>query len=410
MRVTLDSSYLDRVIKAPEDTEKILTAPSIESIICRCNKPEYGAPSYLSNLPMAWLTDEIFDGLVNAFQGSAIFKILSRFISMGKLPKLTDEQKLNILKRESDCIVFFPELPYKVWMEYFDGIYSSDQIPVAYRTQELLLAVMENGGEIKPELMTDVLVDAYIEANKTLSNVPVEMITLERVKKVLRLHPDSENLEEKKMERIVVDKELADLLCKKTWNFRYIPAAYRTRDRLVTLVASTIKSHRIDFWNTGIPEYLRNKKWLDMKFNLEVIEKAGDDGVKAIQAIYKEFERKDPPLRLDMVALVKAYPGAIKYVNRSDQTKAMADAVLGSVRASELKGYLSLKFITKKSVPLFLSSENVDVIDKVERVLTGAPKKPVVPPYSIPDGHAVELELTEDDISNLKRSGIPFIM
>jgi len=111
-----------------------------------------------------------------------------------------------------------------------------------------------------------------------------------------------------------------------------------------------------------------------------------------------------------MAGLVKVYPGAIKYVNKTDQTRAMADAVLASGRAVELKDFLSLKFITKQTSPLFLSSDNEEVKNKVERVLTGQPKRPpVLPAYTIEPGREIEFELTAEDVDRLRRSGIPFI-
>jgi hypothetical protein len=186
-------------------------------------------------------------------------------------------------------------------------------------------------------------------------------------------------------------------------NFKFIPDHLRTRARLVAFVVSGSKD-RPSFWRTGIPEFLKKKRWLNNKFFMEVIEKVGDSGVKAIKSIYSELDGEE----LDMTSLVKLYPGAIKCVSKTEQNKAMANAVLASGRANELKNYLSLKFITKSTSPLFLSSEDKGIKDKVERVLTGQPKAP--PPYIIFPGNEIELELTDDEIGNLSRSGIPFVI
>ena len=211
------------------------------------------------------------------------------------------------------------------------------------------------------------------------------------------------------MNGIEVDEELADLMTGHTYNFELIPDQYRTRERLIAFLVGEVKrkENKPSFWNIQIPQFLKRKGWLNDKFYMEVLEKTGDRGVLVIKAIH--YELKEEKSTFNMTDLVKLYPAAIKYVIKTDQTKAMAEAVLASDRANDLKDFLSLKFITKKTSPLFLSSENKDVVEKVERVLSGQPKKPVYV-YTIEPGREVELELSDEDLQDLRDKDVPFIV
>jgi hypothetical protein len=405
MRVVLDNFFLSKVIQKPEDFKKVLTIPPVKSIIDLCNTI-YGDEGLIKQLPGAWLSNSLFDE-VYSFKCNIMYEVVKRFYDTGNLPTLTDDQKKGLIKREDKTIRFFPELPYEVWLEAVEGIEHSDNLPAEYRTQEMLIAIMDNGAKISPDLLTDALIDAYIDKHNTLDHIPNDRITLERLKKVLTNSPKEYGLDEDQMKGIIVDEELADLLTINDSNFKYIPDKYRTRERIVSIIANKAKnsSYRCYFYREHIPVFIKSKNWVGMKFNMEVIEKAGDLGVIALKSIYEELK-----IPLDMTGLVKAYPGAIKYVPKTEQNKTMADAVLASARAPKLKDFLSLKFITKTTSPLFLSSDNKDVVSKVERVLTGKPYKKEPPPYSIPSGEEMECDLTDEDITRLRNSNTPFII
>jgi hypothetical protein len=409
MKVTIDKCYLERVIEKPEDLKKISGIPSVENILLICAKKSiYSSKSFIEHLPDTWLSDDLFYEFIDKTSGGdETFKTVERFVKSGKLPNLGKEFKQNLVRAVCKTIRFFPDLPYDLWLEKSIGIDHSDQVPAAYRTQDMLLAIMSEGAVITEDLMTDGLVDAYIEKYETLNTVPKAYLTLERLKRVLKKSVE-EKLTKEMMSGIKVDEELADLLVGLAKNFEFIPDQFRTRARLVAIIANEVKNDsRCSCYGTGVPEFIKRKGWLGTKFYLEVFEKTGDVGVKAIVNIHNELKPNySTPSTLDMVGLVKAWPGAIKYVNKTEQTRAMADAVLASGRAVELKDFLSLKFITKKTSPLFLSSENAEVKDKVERVLTGRPAKPA---YSIESGREIEIDLTEEDIAKLNRFGIPFI-
>lgn len=413
MRVTIDKRYLERVIEKPEDLKKISGVPSVDNILLICAKKRiYDSSSFIEHIPDTWLSDDLFYKLIdNTPGGDETFKTVERFVKAGKLPDLIKEYKRSLVKVVNKTIRFFPDLPYDVWLEKSSGIDHSDQVPAAYRTQDMLLAVMAEGAVITEDLMTDGLVDAYIEKYEMLNCVPKAYLTLERIKRVLKKSAE-EKLTDEMMSGIKVDEELSDLLVGLARNFEFIPDQYRTRARLVSIIANEVKSDdRCSFYGTGIPQFIKSKNWLGTKFYLELLEKTGDVGVKAIVNIHNELKPNySTPSTLDMVGLVKAWPGAIKYVNKTDQTRAMADAVLASGRAVELKDCLSLKFITKKTSPLFLSSDNEDVKDKVERVLTGRPAKQPEPVYSIEAGREIEFDLTAGDMDRLRRCNIPFVV
>ena len=411
MRVLIDECYLDKVIKGPEDLLKVLSVPPVHSIVALCCKPNYSYRSYTEYLPKSWLSDKLFYQIIEHCNENDRFNTVKRFVEFGRLPKLTEEQKLKLVDSTEEALRFFPELGYDVWLEHYNGIDHSDLVPADYRTQDMLLKLMANGAKIAPDLLTNSLIDSYIAMYETLTHIPNDRITLERLKKVLSKHVHMEKISEEQMKGIVVDEELAGYLSGTASNFEFIPDVYRTRDRVSTIIANESKRVQMSFWNTCIPPFLKKKGWLTNKFYLEVLAKSGDNGVKAIIGINEELVRYPEKSKLDIVALVQAYPAAIKYVNKTDQTKLMADAVLASERAMELKEFLSMKFITKKTSPLFLSSENKDVVDKVERVLTEVSKRsPVPPPYTIEPGKEVEIELTEGEVSRLGTFGIPFII
>jgi hypothetical protein len=411
MRVTIDKCYLERVIEKPEDLKKISGIPSADDIILICAKKMiYNSSSFIGHLPDAWLSDDLFYKFVDKTHGEDTVNVVKRFVEAGKLPAISENEKIRLAGATRKTIRFFPELKYDVWLKHADGIDHSDQVPVAYRTQDMLLAIMAEGATITEDLMNDGLVDAYITKYESLNCVPKAYITLERLKRVLKKVPE-EKITKEMMSGIKVDEELADLLTGCISNFKFIPDQYQTRARVITFIANEVKrDYRCSFYNTGVPQLIKRNKWLGAKFYLEVLEKTGDAGVRAIINIHNELKPNySTPSTLDMAGLVKTYPGAIKYVGKSDQTRAMADAVLASGRAVELKDFLSLKFITKQTSPLFLSSDNEEIKSKVERILTGAPKRPIIPSYTIEPGREIEFDLTAEDVDRLRQCNIPFI-
>jgi len=396
-KIFLDKCWLNRFVKEPKDIKKVLTIPPVDAIIALCKDKEIA-----ESLPDEWLSDELFYGYLNENHPHT-YEVVKRFVDTGKLPKLTREQKETLVSKNEKIIRFFPELPYKIWFDNAYGLEHSGQVPKKYLDQGMLVELIKEKVTINPALITDVIIDTYIETHESLAHIPKNWITLERIKRLLSKRPDY-SLNEDNLKGIVIDEELADLMIVKgTDNIKYIPEKYLTRDRALTIIVNETKQGYSSY--RYMAPFLKKKNWIGMKFYMELLEKAGDKGIGAILKIDENIDGK-----LDKTALVQAYPGAIRDILKTEQNKAMATAVLASARCPELSKYLSLKFITKTTSPLFLSSENKEVVDKVERVLTGKPKYPEPPPYSITPGDEIELDLTDEDINYLRQGSIPYIV
>jgi hypothetical protein len=415
MRVQIDKDYLKRTVKCKEDLLKLLE-PSIEVL-----RKVIDCAEYVDVMPDSWLTPALFTELRRTGE-EYTQHLYIRFEKAGVLPSFTVKQKEELLDRASSLIRYFPELPYKVWLENAYGIEDSKDIPAKYKTQELLIKAWNGKCIMEPELITKELLEAFIDVFEALpDSIPAGLLTADIYKRLLKKDKNY-NLERNDNrhapDKDIIDDELAELMLQRKEHFNLLPIKYQTRENVIKIVINDDG----EYWDRdGIVTFIKRKHWNNHKFWMEIINQAaqiccGDNAVSHVFNLAKRTNQKRGQ-RFSEKGLTKAekerividYPGAIRDILKTDQTKAMADAVLNSNRGNELLPYLSLKFITKNTAPLFLSN-NEDISRKVTKILTGKdPKDEPPPPYSIPAGDEVWMELTEKDLARLTEQDIPFI-
>lgn len=328
----------------------------------------------------------------------------------------------TLVKHKSEVITYFPQASLTTWKIAVSADRSThwlnfEAIPEAYRVPELLIPLSTKIEIPKTYWTPELAWSAIRNSSDSIEYIPVEFITSDHLKAVFQ---NGFQLKREDLPESLWSPDLAELAIQASENnLDIMPPKYRTK----TLCLIAVKKSYYQI--TYVPDEI-----LDTEIMLEVLAKSDcvpikdrfktldfmleiarhDTGVLMthyrgayIQPTYGVVESPVEITEPMWCALLEVRPIYLKFIPKSEQTKAMIDSALKSATASDLNliaNTINLNLITKENAMLFMGTSNTVLNSCIEKKL-GQGKKPKHENVTVALGNQVFLDLTASEYRKL---------
>jgi hypothetical protein len=378
--------------------------------------------NYIKN---EWLTKEALEAFIPKV-GLGYCHRLDKIITAFRLDvrEAVNLKAVNVLvKSKPEAVIYFPQASLYTWkLAVTDNNLSwleFKDIPEAYRIVPDILTEISRKVEIPEELWTPDLVWKCLNKNPdSIELIPEKFLSLEHLKAVFQKPGFDTN---RVLPETYWDQTVAELAIKSSeHNLYIIPVKYRTK----ALCLEAVKKDCYDV--SCVPPEV-----LDAEIMLEVLSKtdsvpvmdrfktlgfmleiaAHDNPILLMTNYLKtyvnttpDYHNQKPSVNIteDMwCTLLEARADYLKFIPKSEQTKAMIDSVLKSAtNLDKIADTINLNLITKDNAMLFMGTTNPMLQSCIEKKL-GRGKKNLKPEELVASSDQVLIDLTDSEYRNL---------